>query len=321
MGGTMTTMIGTSAGSESLGRFLYDFRRALLRHRKSRMALLFAIRFPDADLDDFDGESELEKLDFRIWLTAAPPDEVSDNRLYRQLLAEETSFISVADAALAASHAGTLTSKQYAEMLHLMLRFDVLADRVASAITTTMTDLDTLTGLLNRAAMERDLVRTQESARASGAAFTVAMIDADYFKQVNDTHGHAFGDIVLQTLAERFVESLRPRDQVYRYGGEEFLLLFPDTDLIQAWPVLERLRQRASAEPIGDGDVNITITVSVGATIVVVGAEDMKTANQRADASLYQAKQAGRNRVICDPPITTPPPKGVNALNDNPNPR
>ena len=71
--------------------------------------------------------------------------------------------------------------------------------------------------------------------------------------------------------------------------------------------MLERLRQRANAEPIGDGKVGITITVSVGATIVVVGEENMKTAIERADAALYQAEQAGRNQVICDPPITTTP--------------
>ncbi len=289
----MTTMIGTSTDSETLGRFLYGFRRALLRHRKSRMAFLFAIRFPDADQGDFEGESEPDKLDFRNWLDSAPPAEIGGNSLYRQLQAVQAKFIRLADAAVATRR--------------LMLRLDVLADRLASGITTAMTDLDALTGLLNRSAMERDLAQVQAATRGGGQTFTVAMVDADHFKQVNDTHGHAFGDIVLQTLAERFVESLRPRDQVYRYGGEEFLLLFPDTDLIRAWPVLERLRQRASAEPIGEGEVKITITVSVGATIVIVGEEDMKTALERADAALYEAKQAGRNRVLCDPPITTTP--------------
>ena len=315
----MTTMIGTSTDSETLGRFLYDFRRALLRHRKSRMAFLYAIRFPDADQGDFSGESEPDKLDFQNWLDSAPPAEISGNSLYRQLQAVQANFIRMADAAVATSRNGMLSPERYAEMLRLMLRLDILADRLASGITTAMTDLDALTGLLNRAAMERDLAQVQGAAKSGGQTFTIAMVDADHFKQVNDTHGHAFGDIVLQTLAERFVESLRPRDQVYRYGGEEFLLLFPDTDLVRAWPVLERLRQRANAEPIGDGKVGITITVSVGATIVVVGEENMKTAIERADAALYQAKQAGRNRVKCEPPITTTPTKGVNAMNDNPN--
>jgi diguanylate cyclase (GGDEF)-like protein len=292
----MTTMIGTSAGSETLGRFLYDFRRALLRHRKSRMAFLFAIRFPDADLGDFDGETGLEILDFRNWLAAAPPEEIGDNSLYRQLLAMQSDFIDAADAAVAASRNGTLTPGQFAEMLHLMMRFEVIADRLASGITTKMTDLDTLTGLLNRAAMGRDLARAQESARVSGQAFILAMVDADHFKRVNDEHGHAFGDLVLQTLAERFVESLRPRDQVYRYGGEEFLLYLPETTLAKALPVLERLRQRAGALPISDGKTSLTVTVSIGATMVH-GNEEMAAAIERADAALYRAKEAGRNRT------------------------
>jgi len=292
----MTTIAGTSAGSESLGRFLYDFRRALLRHRKSRMAFLFAIRFPDADQGDFNGESGLEKLDFQIWLAATPPAEISDNGLYRQLQAVQSDLIDVADAALAASRVGTLAPVQYAEMLHLMMRFEVLADRVAAGITTKMTDLDTLTGLLNRAAMGRDLARAQESARASGQTFTLAMVDADHFKQVNDEHGHPFGDLVLQTLAERFVESLRPRDQVYRYGGEEFLLYLPETTQEKALPVLERLRQRAGALPISDGKTRLTITVSIGAA-TVHGNDDIAAAIERADAALYRAKQAGRNRT------------------------
>jgi hypothetical protein len=96
-------MIGTSTDSETLGRFLYGFRRALLRHRKSRMAFLFAIRFPDADQGDFEGESEPDKLDFRNWLDSAPPAEIGGNSLYRQLQAVQAKFIRLADAAVATS--------------------------------------------------------------------------------------------------------------------------------------------------------------------------------------------------------------------------
>lgn len=199
----MTAMVETSTDSETLGRFLYDFRRAMLRHRKSRMAFLFAIRFPDADQGDFSGESEPDKLDFQNWLDSAPPAEISGNSLYRQLQAVQANFIRLADAAVATSRNGMLRPERYAEMLRLMLRLDVLADRLASGITTAMTDLDALTGLLNRAAMERELAQVQGAARSGGQTFTIAMVDADHFKQVNDTHGHAFGDIVLQTLAER----------------------------------------------------------------------------------------------------------------------
>ena len=161
-------MVETSTDSETLGRFLYDFRRAMLRHRKSRMAFLFAIRFPDADQGDFSGESEPDKLDFQNWLDSAPPAEISGNSLYRQLQAVQANFIRLADAAVATSRNGMLRPELYAEMLRLMLRLDVLADRLASGITTAMTDLDALTGLLNRAAMERDLAQVQGAARSGG---------------------------------------------------------------------------------------------------------------------------------------------------------
>jgi diguanylate cyclase (GGDEF)-like protein len=292
----MAETIGMTADNEALGRFLYDFRRALLRHRKVRMALLFAMRFPAAETAAFDGDAVPERLDFRAWLSEMPPTKVSDSRQYAQLLEEQTRLIALAAAAVAASRAGSLAAGPYTEMLHSMLRFDLLADRVASGITTAMIDLDKLTGLLNRAAMERDLSKAQAAARASGRLFTIAMIDADHFKQVNDTHGHGFGDLVLETLAERFVAGLRPRDQVYRYGGEEFLLLLPDTAPETAWPVLERLRTLASASEIGDGTTRVAMTVSLGATPLLPD-EDLRAAIARADAALYRAKETGRNRT------------------------
>lgn len=292
----MTEMIGTSAGSETLGRFLYDFRRALLRHRKSRMALLFHVRFPEADQGDFAGEFSVEKLDFQIWLTAAPPPEVRDNLIYQQLLEIQASFMDAAGMAVTANGQAVLNPEKYAEMLHLMLRLDVLADRVTSGISATMTDLDPLTGLSNRAAMERDLAHALETARSSGRGFALAMVDADHFKRVNDDHGHAFGDLVLQTLTERFVESLRPRDQVYRYGGEEFLLFLPETTLEQTLPVLERLRQRAAAQPIRGNGISVTVTVSIGAAAARLD-DEVSATIEHADAALYRAKEAGRNRV------------------------
>jgi diguanylate cyclase (GGDEF)-like protein len=177
--------------------------------------------------------------------------------------------------------------------------FDRIADRLDSGIITSLTDIDELTGLLNRTAMLRDLDREQAQARRTGRPFTVAMVDADHFKKVNDDHGHVFGDVCLETLAERFVESIRPRDQVYRYGGEEFLVLLPDTPLARAKPVLERLRKRACEHAISDGETTINLSVSVGAA-EAASDEEASTAIDRADAALYRAKEAGRNRLELD---------------------
>jgi diguanylate cyclase len=158
--------------------------------------------------------------------------------------------------------------------------------------------------LLNRAAMERDLEREQAHALRTGRCFTIAMVDAGHFKKVNDDYGHSFGYVVLEILAERFFESIRPRDRVYRYGGEEFLVLLPDLQLYQARSVLERFRQRACGHEISDGETAITQTVSIG-TAESAGDEPIPTVIERADAAMYRAKQSGRNRIeMVDTPIS-----------------
>jgi len=295
-------MIGKDADAEALSRFLFDLRRALRQQRRMRSGLFFFLCFPAeqeiTDVVDF----SMDALDFRTWLPSVPPEEIASNRLYRDLLAEQGRLLAIA--ATLIPEAGRLTPPQLAALLRTQLLFEQIADRVAAAITTTMTDLDTLTGLLNRSAMERDLVRVKNAASQSGKDFCLAMIDADLFKRVNDEHGHGFGDLVLATLADRFVASLRPRDQVYRYGGEEFLLILPDTPLEKAIPLLERLRQRAGSAPVEDGEMRVCMTVSIGATVVAAGEENMQEAVDRADAALYKAKQTGRNRLVCDPCVT-----------------
>lgn len=295
----MVELIGKQAGSEELSHFLGEFRRALMMHRKSRLALMFRLHFTDSDAQPYAGFDAPESMDFRSWLSTPPPAAVRSDAMYQRLVAAQVQLIHAGAKALAAVHGDCLQPATVASFLQAVHQFERVADRLASWVTASMTDVDELTGLLNRTAMERDLVREQAQLVRTGGTATVAMVDADHFKQVNDQHGHAFGDHVLQTLAERFVESLRPRDQVYRYGGEEFLLLLTDTPLDKAAPVLERLRLRAAEDDISDGKTAINITVSVGAT-AVKSDEDIHAAIDRADAALYQAKQAGRNRVVLD---------------------
>jgi diguanylate cyclase len=164
--------------------------------------------------------------------------------------------------------------------------------------------LNRLTGLLNRGDRERDLAREQKHAGRAGRRFTIAMIEADHFKKVNDKHGHDFGDVVLETLVKRFAENLRPRDRVYRFGGEEFMVLLSDTPLDQARSVQERLCQPASGRDISDGEIEITQSVSIGAA-EADGNEPLPAVMERTDAAMYRAKQAGRNRVeMGDPRMT-----------------
>ena len=154
---------------------------------------------------------------------------------------------------------------------------------------------DTLTGLPNRRALlERAALEYARLQRGS-TPLTVACIDLDRFKSVNDSGGHAAGDRLLQHVGRVIQERLRGQDLVARIGGDEFILLLPDTGSANAQEVLERLRAWLSSEVAAMG---APVTASIGAAVVFPpGLETLDVALRRADAALYQAKQGGRNRV------------------------
>lgn len=127
--------------------------------------------------------------------------------------------------------------------------------------------------------------------------YAVIVLDIDFFKKVNDTFGHATGDDVLRHVAALLQGALRESDFVVRVGGEEFLIVLPRTELNVAALVAEKVRAAVAAHPI---DPVSTITVSIGLTMAAVGDETDELAVNRADASLYTAKQDGRNRVSVD---------------------
>src|SRR6476620_5618778 len=160
---------------------------------------------------------------------------------------------------------------------------------------------DALTGLYNRHYMESHIGTLVEQANARSKPLTVLVLDIDYFKSINDTHGHDAGDDVLREFAIRVKKSIRGIDLACRYGGEEFVVVMPETDLSVATMVAERLRRRIATEPfpIQDGSRTIEVTISVGISAL---AKDDTAANilKRADAALYRAKRDGRNRVVPD---------------------
>ncbi len=158
---------------------------------------------------------------------------------------------------------------------------------------------DALTGLYNRRHLEHQLDVEIASALRHGKQLSVAMLDIDHFKRVNDTHGHAAGDAVLQAFARTLSRLVRPEDLLARYGGEEFTLVLRDTDVLGAVTLANRLRTEIEATPIQFGDVTIRITSSSGvATLDECPEPDKATLMRIADERLYEAKQAGRNRVV-----------------------
>jgi diguanylate cyclase (GGDEF)-like protein len=158
--------------------------------------------------------------------------------------------------------------------------------------------LDGLTGTLNhRALLERAAEQLQLALR-HGQPFTVLMLDLDHFKQINDQHGHPAGDRVLQLFAELLLGSVRQGDVVGRYGGEEFCVLLPLSNLDAARAVDQRLRERLVDElnPLVGFEVNF----SAGAAVLEAQRETLEQLVSRADHALYAAKHAGRGQLVCD---------------------
>lgn len=154
---------------------------------------------------------------------------------------------------------------------------------------------DALTGLGNRlACMERlhdEFVRL----RRTGVAYAVVMLDIDHFKRVNDTWGHTTGDVVLRAVAHTLAASVRETDFVGRFGGEEFLAVFPATNLDQALQVADKIRLAVQVLPLEDVG---SVTLSIGVALAYADDSNEESAVAQADAALYRAKEGGRNRVL-----------------------
>jgi len=159
---------------------------------------------------------------------------------------------------------------------------------------------DAVTGLYNRHYMSSHLDTLSKAAAISGKEISFAMLDIDHFKKVNDTHGHAAGDEVLQEFSQRIARNIRGVDLAARYGGEEFCLAMPDTRAEDAWFIAERLRKAIQDEPfvVSSCEEPINITVSIGLMSMVGDHVSSKLLLEQADEALYKAKDSGRNQVV-----------------------
>ncbi len=169
---------------------------------------------------------------------------------------------------------------------------------------------DELTGLPNRRFMQEQMARHLERATRTGREFCLVLLDVDHFKSVNDRFGHAMGDTVLATLAREMISVMREADELGRWGGEEFVVLMPDSNADEAAVGVERLRRRVhSTSIVCQGDA-LTVTVSAGIAQSHAG-ESIAQTLERADQALYSAKSSGRNcAVVAGPTSVAAPPPG-----------
>jgi diguanylate cyclase (GGDEF)-like protein len=156
---------------------------------------------------------------------------------------------------------------------------------------------DALTQIMNRRGITVGLLDAMAQAERYNTPLTIAMIDIDHFKQVNDSYGHEAGDKVLKDIAAILSEALRMPDKVGRYGGEEFLIMLPHTTLVQGRKIADRIRASVSKWEFNIGTKKIKLTISIGVIQYKAG-EDLERFLSQADKALYEAKASGRNLVV-----------------------
>jgi diguanylate cyclase (GGDEF)-like protein len=200
-------------------------------------------------------------------------------------------------------------------VLMLTVAFMTMATRRLQTILERRSTHDPLTGVLNRRGFAVLYERVRVQLRRSERPLTLMSIDLDFFKTVNDRHGHMMGDRVLVHVARVISQSLRESDDVARFGGEEFVVLLPEAELPSALQVAERIR--AALRTCPDHALPVC-TVSIGIGTQRSGRETLDSLLARTDAALYRAKQLGRNRVemadlkiAVTPPVSRPTPAPV----------
>ncbi len=161
---------------------------------------------------------------------------------------------------------------------------------------------DALTGLANRRQLEVALAREIDRVARAGEPALLLMIDIDHFKAVNDTHGHPAGDRVLQAIAARLLECVRPMDTLARFGGEEFAIILPNCPPTFGRAVAERIRQRVEQQPIEvEAGPPVAVTISLGGAFAPQWVRSTAALwVARADEQLYRAKAEGRNRACLE---------------------
>lgn len=279
-------------------RIVRELEQALDDHRdwvKALVASLVCRTKPDPKALEPDAH---RKGDFNHWFSNEINPHLKDHPDFARVIELFESMHEEARQLLLAVNEGKdITPEQYQ---HFLSNSDMFVRQLRVLHTdarSLLSDTDPLTGVATRQAMYARLEQEQQRSKRSGQPSSIVMADVDRFKEVNDTYGHLAGDKVLQAFAHYLLDHLRPYDQVYRYGGEEFVLLLPNATPEQAKRIIERVRRGLMNQRTRTGNGNvIQITASFGITQLVFDIS-AKAAIEYADRAMYESKRSGRNRV------------------------
>ena len=253
-------------------------------------------RTPPAD-EDLEPDAHL-RSDLGRWFRDEPNEYVRRHPEHAAATEHHRRIHAIARDLCKAVRDGTeITPADYQAFVEAVGRLDGSMELLAKELWDLLRYIDPLTGMSTRFAMLPRLKQERERVRRTGYPCSICMVDLDLFKSINDTYGHQAGDAVLEAVSGYLLRSLRKYDHIYRYGGEEFVLVLPDTRPDAARPVVERLRKGLAglAIQLPDGPL-LRMTASFGIAPLAPDGS-VRDSIEHADAAMYAAKEAGRNQV------------------------
>lgn len=232
---------------------------------------------------------------FGKWYYQVTDDRLKELDLFHKVEALHIDVHNKARALLLMKKQGEhIGSERYNDFITTAYRFRSTIQDLQFALVSKICAVDHLTGVWNRYAMSYRLSQEYDRICRSGKSCVIAIIDFDHFKDINDQFGHLVGDEVLKTCMKYFIQQVRTYDIIFRYGGEEFLFMLPETEIDEATEILERLRKGVKNVAIDHKNHQIQVTISIGATVMHSDIS-VHQAIELADNALFSAKMAGRD--------------------------
>lgn len=293
-------VVDTGMTDQQFERLVEVLTTAERNHREWLKRLNRSLVCDGGHLDDITAENSHFLCRFGRWYYNEASSLVrrDENFIALESLHEEM-HSAARELALASMNRTTISCASYDRFADSQSVFFETLHRLRDSLRDSLMSFDGLTGARNRQSFMHVLEAEAARVRRNGEACCLALIDLDFFKAVNDEYGHLVGDMVLRDVAQVIRQHLRTYDTICRFGGEEFLVCLPDTELQEALTIMNRVREVVAGQPFrpAGSEVSLEMTVSVGLA-PMSSQGDIEAAFKEADQALYRAKSDGRNRVV-----------------------